>query len=148
MRLNVWGLNIKKDFWAQFVNWSGFGAFIGKRGLRGIVDYPSHWYTRGDVLVSPGIFGDVSRTQQESMACGCPVISWDTDPFGDAHSYKLARGFDIQDLADKIMETYGEVLNDREEVSRRCRAAAEKHFDVNKEAQQIVSVLRQVIGEK
>ena len=148
MRLNVWGLNIKKDFWAQFTNWSGFDDFIGKRGLTGIVDYPSHWYTRGDVLVSPGIFGDVSRSQQEAMACGCPVISWDTDPYGDAHSYKYAKGFDTEDLATKIMDVYGEVLDDRLGIAQRCRATAEKYFDVNREAQQIVEVLRQVIEKK
>lgn len=145
MRLNVWGLNIKKDFWEDFIDWTGFNSFIGNRGLRGIVDYPHHWYTRGDVLVSPGLFGDTSRVQQESMACGCPVISWDSDPYGDQHAYKYAKSFDIQDLSDKIMDAYNEVLDDREEVARRCRNIAEQYFDVNKEAQQIVSNLRSVI---
>ena len=147
MRLNVWGLNIKRDFWQQFLDWTGYHDFIGKRGLKGIVDYPNHWYTRGDVLISPGLFGDVSRVQQEAMACGCPSISWDSDPYGDAHSYKYAKAFDTEDLAFKIMEVYDEVLNDRLEVAKRCRNLAERYYNINNTAKQIVGVLRTITNQ-
>ena len=418
MRLNVWGLNTHQKFWERFAQWSSCKDFIGKRGLKGIIDYPSHYYTRGDVLMSPGLYGDVSRTQQEAMACfpagtrvetmngskpieaiqigdlvlthkgrfmpvtnlykrnyegllwsvdadhsfkatpnhpilvnnewinageietcldgglslygwsprwrrilsvvdeapaseietsriryacatlrrgrtelstpsdirlspltiwgsrarpsfptreemdtqiqatcgpiprgsramdkgknglgghyssrmqknniqgqrgeqlqdvgmvfetsrinelhklrshaseaeqsvnafrpapitnireiwhdayvynigvgndnsyvaegfvvhncGCPVVSWDTDPYGDAHSYRYAKAFDTQNLADKLMEVYNEVLDDRETVAQRCRNLATKYFNIHDEAQQIVDVLRQVVEE-
>ena len=145
MRLNVWGLNVHQKFWENFVQWTSCKDFIGKRGLKGIVDYPSHYYTRGDVLMSPGLYGDVSRTQQEAMACGCPVVSWDTDPYGDAHSYKYAKAFNTEDLAEKLMDVYNEVLDDRDGVALKCRNLAEKFFNINDEAKQIVDVLRQVV---
>jgi len=46
------------------------------------------------------------------------------------------------------MEVYGEVLDDREGVARRCRNLAEKYFDINLEAQQIVKVLRDVVSSQ
>jgi hypothetical protein len=44
------------------------------------------------------------------------------------------------------MEVYGEVLDDREGVARRCRNLAERYFDINFEAQQIVKILRDIVS--
>lgn len=148
IRLNTWGLTSKKEFWEYFMGAADFWKFIGTDNyLPGPTDYPEHFYSRGDVLVSPVLAGDVSRVAQESMACGCPVISWDTDPYGDNHAYKLAKGFDIEDLAEKIKMTAEEVYDDREGVARKCRAIAEKYFDMNEEAKSIVKILRKIVNE-
>jgi glycosyltransferase involved in cell wall biosynthesis len=146
IRMNVWGCNMKQTFWRNTLKALRFDEFLGKRGIKGIVDYPEHYYARGDVLVSPGIYGNVTRVHQEAMACGCPTICWDTDQFEESHPYRYARAFDLNDLAQRIMEVYGEVLDDREAVARRCRNLAEKYFDINLEAQQIVQVLRDVVS--
>jgi glycosyltransferase involved in cell wall biosynthesis len=143
-RLNVWGLNLARKFWTDMIEHSKFDKFIGKRGLRDTVDYPSQWMSRGDVLVSPCIYGDLSRVGQESMACGCPVIGWDTDPWGDQHAFRYAKPFSIEDLALKIKESYEEVLDDRDAVAKRCREVAVQHFDMNKTAASVVKVLRDV----
>ncbi|MCK4265764.1 MAG: glycosyltransferase, partial [Thermoplasmata archaeon] len=116
--------------------------------LPGIIDYPEHFYSRGDILVSPVIYGDLSRVAQEAMACGCPVVSWDTDPHGENYPYKAAKGFDIMDMADKIEETYNEILDDPEGVRRKCRQIAEEYFDINEEAKSIVDILRQVVAQE
>jgi glycosyltransferase involved in cell wall biosynthesis len=144
--LNTWGLNTKRDFWEHLVGAADWWKFIGRERLGGITDYPEHYYSRGDVLVSPVQAGDVSRVAQESMACGCPVISWDSDPYGDNHAYKVAKAFSIEDLAAKIKEAGEEVLDDREAVAKTCRAIAEKHFNVDEEAKSIVKVLRNVVN--
>jgi len=148
VRLNVWGLNTARKFWEDMVSHAQFHKFIGKRGLRDTVDYPSQWMSRGHVLVSPVIYGDVSRVGQESMACGCPTIGWDTDPYGDQHAFRYAKAFSIQDLAAKITEVYGEVLDNPAEVAKRCRETAIQHFDINETASSVVKVLREVIGEQ
>ncbi|MCK4698368.1 MAG: glycosyltransferase [Dehalococcoidia bacterium] len=148
IRLNVWGCNQRRGFWQNMINTLRFDDFLGKSGLRGIIDYPEHYYTRGDVLVSPGLYGDVSRVQQEAMACGCPTICWDTDQWKETHPYKYAKAFDMDDLARKIMETYEEVLGDREGIAKQCRDIAERYFDVNYEAQQIVAILRDVVSSQ
>lgn len=147
-KLNTWGLNAKRDFWEHLIGAADWWKFIGRENLGGITDYPEHWYSRGDVLCSPVQAGDVSRVAQESMACGCPVVSWDTDPYGDNHAYKVAKAFDVEDLADKIEQTADEVLDDREGVARKCRETAEKYFNIDDEAKSIVKVLRQVVSEQ
>ena len=146
IRLNLWGCNVKRSFWQGMIKALRFDEFLGRPGLGNIIDYPEHYYTRGDVLVSPGIYGNVTRVHQEAMACGCPVIAWDTDPFQDTHPYKYAKAFDITDLGQKIMDASNDVLDDREGVAQQCRSIAEKYFDINLEAQQIVSVLRDVVS--
>ena len=146
IRLNVWGCNQKLDFWRRIINALRFDEFLGVRGLKGIVDYPEHYYSRGDLLVSPVLFGDVSRVQQEAMACGCPTICWNTDPYEATHPYKYANAFDINDLAQKIIEVHEEVLDDREGVAKQCRSLSERYFDIDLEAQQVVAVLRDVVA--
>lgn len=147
LRFNAWAVAQRRGFWEDFFSHSGFNKFLGGGRIRGIVDYPSHYYTRGDLLVSPGLYGDLSRVAQEAMACGCPVLSWDSDPYDDCHAYRYAKAFDIHNLADKIEEVYGEVLDDQEGVISHCRAVAEKYFDIREEAQQIVEVLRRIMSE-
>lgn len=148
VRLNSWGCNIKKPFWLDLVKMAYWDEFLGKYGIRGIEDYPSKWYSRGDVYFGAALFGDLSRSMEEAMACGCPMITWDTDPYGDCHAYRYAKAFDIDDLVAKITEVYGEVADNREGVAKKCRNIAEKYFDVNNEARQVVKVLRQVVASR
>ncbi len=153
VRLNSWGLaNVAKmetkKFWTEFVDLARFDKFIGKRGMRGIEPYPDHWYSSGDVLAGPGLYGDVSRVRQEAMACGCPVVAWDTDIHKEMHAWKYAKAFDFRDFGDKLMDTYGDVADDRVGVARKTRAIAERYFDINTEAQQIVDILRDVVSNQ
>ncbi len=147
-RLNVWSLSQNIELWTNFIGQAGFWHFMGQENLPGVIEYPEHFYSRGDVLVSPVTAGDLSRVAQESMACGCPVISWDTDPHGENYPYKAAKGFDVMDLADKIEEAYNEVLDDPEGVRKKCRQIAETYFDINDEAKSIVDILRQIVAQQ
>ncbi len=148
IRLNVWGANIQAKTWKDIMDRAHFKDFLGKQGMRGIVDYPEHYYTRGDVLFGSAIYGDLSRSMQEATACGCPVITWDTDPHGDQHAYKYVKAFDLEDLGIKLKEVAGEVADDRAGVAVKCRKIAEKYFDIRDEAAQIVTVLRDVVSQQ
>ena len=147
VKLNAWGCNIKKPFWQKLFEESNFDNFLGPRGIKDIVDYPEHYYSRGDVLANPVIYGDVTRVGQEALACGCPNVAWDTDPFGDTHAYATAKAFDISDFAAKIEEIYEDLLDDGEAVHKKAREIAETHFDINVEAKQVVEILRKTVGE-
>lgn len=147
-RLNAWSLTVKRNLWTAFIGQADFWKFMGQDNIPGVVDYPEHYYSRGDVLVSPVTYGDVSRVAQEAMACGCPVVSWDTDPHGENYPYKMAKGFDIMDMADKIEEAYNEVLDDKEAVAKKCRKIAETYWDINEEARSIVQILRKIVSDQ
>lgn len=147
VKLNAWGCNIKKPFWQRLFEESNFDNFLGPRGIKDIVDYPEHYYSRGDVLANPVIYGDVTRVGQEALACGCPTVAWDTDPFGDTHAYAMAKAFDISAFAAEIEEIYEDLLDDEEAVHKKAREIAETHFDINVEAKQVVEILRKTVGE-
>ena len=148
VRMNAWSLGPGRTFWQDFIAQAGFKDFLGQSNIPGVQDYPEHFYSRGDVLVSPVYAGDLSRVAQEAMACGCPVISWDTDPWGENYPYKAAKAFSIVDLASKIEQTYEEILDDPEGVTEKCRAIAERYFDVNEEAKSVVDILRKIVSEQ
>jgi len=148
IRLNVWGANIRTSVWDNIMERAYFKDFLGKQGIKGIVEYPEHYYTRGDVLFGSAIYGDLSRSMQEATACGCPVVTWDTDPHGDQHAYRYVKAFDLEDLGIKLMDVAGEVADDRNSVAVKCRKIAEKYFDINQEAKQIVDILRQVVSKQ
>jgi hypothetical protein len=103
------------------------------------------WYD--GIVYNLGVGKDNSYVAEGYIVhnCGCPVVSWDTDPYGDAHSYRYAKAFNTEDLAEKLMDVYNEVLDDRDGVALKCRNLAEKFFNINDEAKQIVDVLRQVV---
>ena len=147
-RLNTWGLGNNQTVWNYFIEHAGFQHFMGSWPIPNYVDYPEHRYSRGDVLVSPVHDGDLSRVHQESMACGCPVIAWDSDEYKENYAWKFAKAFSVQDMADKIEQTYGEVLDDPERVHKECRRIAEEKFNIRKEAKEVVEVLRSVVNQR
>jgi len=148
IRLNAWSLDHGRNFWENLIAQAGFKKFLGQDNIPGVQDYPEHFYSRGDVLVSPVQAGDLSRVSQEAMACGCPVVSWDTDPWSENYPYKAAKGFDILDMASKIEATYEEILDDPESVAAKCRAIAEKYYNIHDEAKSVVEILRKVVSEQ
>lgn len=148
IRLNVWGANMRTSTWDGIMERAYFKDFLGKQGMRGIIDYPEHYYTRGDVYFGSAIYGDLSRSMQEAMACGCPVATWDTDPYGDQHAYRYVKPFDLEDLEIKLMDVAEEVADDRKGVAAKCRKIATKYFNIHDEAAQVVDVLRDVVSQQ
>jgi glycosyltransferase involved in cell wall biosynthesis len=147
-RLNMWGLNFNQKMWLDYIARADFQKFIGTWPIPNYTDYPEHRYSRGDMLVSPVKDGDLSRVHQEAMACGCPVIAWDSDEYHENYAWKLAKPFSIMDLADKLEQTYNDVRDDPDRVQRECRRIAEEQFDIRKEAKQVVSVLREIVNKR
>lgn len=147
MRFYPWGLGDKRSMWEAIVYRSGFHKFLGAYMLSGAQAYPEHWLRGGDMLISPVLMGEPSRVLQESLACGCPVISWDSDNFGDTPSFKKARAFDPRDLSEKISELYEEVKADPKGVRRRARKIAEEHYSMKVMADQVVKISKEVLSK-
>jgi glycosyltransferase involved in cell wall biosynthesis len=91
-------------------------------------------YAAADVMVVPSRQDNLPNTVVESLACGTPVVGFNIGGMSDMVSHKehgyLVRPFDEIDLADGI----NWVLSDEErhfELSRKARAKAESHYDVN-----------------
>lgn len=147
MLFHPWGAMQYFRVWEAIVNKGPFSHFLGQFGISQKQNFPEHWYRGGDLLISPVNLGEPSRTAKEALACGCPVIGWDSNPFSDLHVNKLAKAFNFFDMADKIEELWNEIQNDERKVREQARALAEKYYDMKVMAKQVVEISRKVIEE-
>jgi hypothetical protein len=51
-------------------------------------------------------------------------------------------------MASKIEATYEEILDNPESVATKCRAIAEKYYNIHDEAKSVVEILRKVVSEQ
>jgi glycosyltransferase involved in cell wall biosynthesis len=93
----------------------------------------SQVYSAADVFVIPSLQESFGQTVTESMACGTPVVGFDTGGIPDmvrpGETGYLARVGDAADLADKIRR----LLREPErwpEFGRNCRAAVLRDFSI------------------
>jgi len=147
MRFHPWALGDKRSMWEAVVHRSGFIKFLGSYLLSGAQSYPEHWYRGGDMLISPVLMGEPSRVLQEALACGCPVISWDSDNFGDTPSFKKAKAFDPRDLSEKVGELWEEIQSDPKGIRRKARKVAEENYSMKRMADQVVRISREVLAK-
>jgi glycosyltransferase involved in cell wall biosynthesis len=108
-------------------------------------------YSAADALVIPSRQDNLPNTGVEALACGVPVIAFDTGGLPDIVQHQttgwLARAFDAIDLAEGIRWT---LSNDerRAELGRRAREAACRRFSPATVADQYVHLYEQVLREQ
>lgn len=105
-------------------------------GITGIsrtenVNELAKWYSSADVFVNPTYIDNFPTTNIEALACGTPVVTYNTggSPEAiDSQTGRVVEKEDNQGLADVIDE-----LNktDKHKISRHCRKRAEECFDMN-----------------
>jgi glycosyltransferase involved in cell wall biosynthesis len=91
------------------------------------------WYSSACVFVNPTYQDNFPTTNIESLACGTPVITYNTggSPEAvDAQTGKIVNKGDIKGLWDSVLELG---KSDRDEMRMNCRSRAEEHFDKNKQ---------------
>jgi len=141
----AWGLNENWKLWYEMIMKGSFDKLYAEYAFAGVQQYPEHYYRSGDMLICPVYTGEPSRTSVESLACGCPTISWDTDNFGDNHSFRKAHAFDPINMADQLESLWDEIQKDPEAVRKEARLRAEKHHDMRVMAKEVVDVCREVV---
>lgn len=146
-RFYPWGLNEHKVLWHEVAMKGNFDKMYAEFAFMGVQTYPEHYYRGGDMLISPVYTGEPSRTQVEALACGCPSVSWDTDNFGDNHSFEKARAFDPVSMADALERLWNRIQDDPEKVRKEARARAEKYHSMDTMAHEVVEICQKVVSE-
>lgn len=146
MRFHQFGTD---DSWMKVLNriviQGGFTKWMGKYFLAGRQLFPDSWYRGGDMTISLVIAGEPSRVQKEALACGCPTITWDTNPYPDNFGFYQAKAFDEMNLADTIDRLWSDIQSDPMGVKEKARRIAENHYDMTIMAGQVVDILRTVV---
>lgn len=149
-KLHHWGVGegYERATLELLMHKSGFDRWLGKYGLRGFQMYPENWYRGSDMLISPSLYGDPSRVHFEAMACGCPVIDWDSSSrFGDSHATMHADSLDPYSMKECIEKVYDRLRANPRKVKQETRQIAEKYYDIRNMASQFVEILRKVQSE-
>jgi len=146
VKFHPFGIGNWFRIWNVLVSSCDFQFLLGKNHIASIQQYPCNWYRGSHILISPVMTGEPSRVQKEAMACGCPVIAWDTDNFEDSHATLKAKPFDPFDMADKIEQLWGAILDDHPRVRQLARQTAEQYYNIEATAKVVVDVCRQVVN--
>jgi len=147
VRFHPWGCGQGFRLWSKMVYRGPFIHFLGKYDLSGMQAYPEHWFRGGDIYISPVMIGEPSRSYIEALACGTPTISWDTDSFGDTHSFRYAKPFDPIDMADQIESLWNEMKEDPKHFREKAREIAEEYYDIRDMTAQVLDIVRKVLNK-
>ncbi len=106
-------------------------------------------YSSADVMVAPSLQEAFGKTLIEAMACGTPVVAFNSggpaDIVGHMEDGYLARPFCAQDLAEGIawcLEEEGRSVA----LGRKARSKVERRYDINIIAQRYRSLYQRVLA--
>lgn len=117
---------------------------IGIQRTESIVEL-AQWYSLACVFINPTSQDNFPTTNIEALACGTPVITYNTGGSPEAVDQLTGRVVPKGDL-DGIVNAIHEICSiDRDVWRKNCRARAEKHFDKNKQFLKYLQLYEEMI---
>ncbi|MDG1279209.1 MAG: glycosyltransferase [Algoriphagus sp.] len=108
----------------------------------------AEWYSLADVFVNPTYQDNFPTTNLEALACGTPVITYDTGGSPEAidlETGEIVKKGDIQSLR-QVIEKW--CTNNSVETSKKCRLRAEKYFNKEDRYKEYLGLYEQVSRQK
>lgn len=107
-------------------------------------------YSAADVMVVPSMQESFGQTASESLACGTPVVAFNTTGLKDIVEHQqngyLASPFEIEDLARGIAWIL-ENSDRHQKLSSRSREKAEQEFTLELQARRYLSLFSEVVNK-
>ena len=103
-------------------------------------------YSASDVFVNTTYYDNYPTTNLEAMACGTPVITYNTGGSPEAVDDKtgiVVEQGDVDALADAIR-----LIKESPLSSEACRKRAEEHFDKDKCFEEYIELYNQILNEE
>jgi len=121
----------EKEFWLNLIRQNKHSVYTP--GIFQRQNKMSNLFNVVDMVVSP-VFPSYGRVSLEAMACGKPVVAYNTNPHAD---YKC-RPYDPDDMAEKIIQCW-------EEKKGGQREYAEDNFDAGKMAREAIEIYKRLV---
>ena len=100
-------------------------------------------YSKSDVLINPTYADTFPTVNLEALACGIPVITYDTGGSPEAidqYTGIVVPQGDVKALSEAIIK-----IKDNPMSSEKCRARAEKYFDKDKCFRQYIELYEDLL---
>lgn len=106
------------------------------------------WYNASDIFINPTYLDNFPTTNIEALACGTPVITYDTGGSPEAIDHltgEVVRKGDIEGLKSAIENL---LARNQEQLKADCRERAERLFNKNDRYQDYLNLYESLIDEK
>jgi glycosyltransferase involved in cell wall biosynthesis len=103
-------------------------GIIGIRRTENVVEL-AEWYSKASVFVNPTYVDNFPTTNIEALACGTPVITYNTGGSPEAINPETGVVVDKGDVAGIVQAIRNLEAKDQIELSSKCVQRAEKRFD-------------------
>lgn len=108
-------------------------------------------YSAVDVMVVPSIQESFGQTASESLACGTPVVAFNSTGLKDIVAHKqngyLAKPFDVEDLAQGIAWVLEASNSDNYKLNYHAREKVEREFTLEIQARRYLSLYENILTQ-
>ncbi len=102
------------------------------------------WYSAANVFVNPTYVDNFPTTNIEALACGTPVVTYETGGSPEAIDIHTGRSVKKSDR-NELLNTIREMAATSDEISSLCRQRAETYFDKNARFEDYVSLFKSLV---
>lgn len=105
----------------------------------------AQWYTLASVFVNPTTQDNFPTTNLESLACGTPVITYNTGGSPEAIDESTGRVVEKNDV-ESLVKSISEICSkDQKIISKNCRQRAEKLYDKKTRYMDYLNIFEELI---
>jgi putative colanic acid biosynthesis glycosyltransferase len=112
------------------------------------IEQLAEWYSLADVFVNPTYQDNFPTTNIEALACGTPVITYNTggspEAIDENTGYVVEKG-DINGLKEKILQI---IDAGKENYTKKCRERAEKLYNKTERYQDYLQIFHEIAQKK
>jgi putative colanic acid biosynthesis glycosyltransferase len=105
----------------------------------------AQWYTIADVFVNPTTQDNFPTTNLEALACGTPVVTYDTGGSPEAIDERTGRTVPKGDVQGLKLAIESLIKETKDLLAEACRVRAEEHFDARKRYQDYLNIFGNIL---
>lgn len=110
------------------------------------IDQLAELYSEASVFINPTYEDNFPTTNIEALACGTPVVTYDTGGSIEAIDQQTGAVVPQGDVKSMLTEARRLINSDQQRLTQLCRARAADLFDMNKQFEQYIDLYSQIMN--